>query len=77
MSNELKELLIQVITSWQVIGVTVVLIIYLSLVFYVAKFHKVSMIDAMKAKAKSPKPKKPKKETPPAETEGAPEEAEA
>jgi Na+-transporting methylmalonyl-CoA/oxaloacetate decarboxylase gamma subunit len=75
MSDELKALLIQVITSWQVIGVTVVLIIYLSLVFYVAKFRRVSMLEAIKQKAKN-KPKKPKKE--PAKPEEAEqEEAEA
>jgi Na+-transporting methylmalonyl-CoA/oxaloacetate decarboxylase gamma subunit len=35
MSDELKNLLIQVISSWQVIVVTAVLILYVSLVNYV------------------------------------------
>jgi Na+-transporting methylmalonyl-CoA/oxaloacetate decarboxylase gamma subunit len=59
-SDEVKMLLIEVITSWQVIGVTVVLVLYLSLVFYVARFHQRRKKVAMLPKAK-PKPKKEKK----------------
>ncbi|MDR2485829.1 MAG: hypothetical protein LBD55_10585 [Treponema sp.] len=59
-SNELKSLLIQVITSWQVIAVSVALVLYFSLVFYVARFSNTVKIPAM------PKPKpKPKKENKP------------
>jgi phosphotransferase system glucose/maltose/N-acetylglucosamine-specific IIC component len=36
---EMKTLMIGVITSWQVIFATIVVIIYLFLVFYVAKAH--------------------------------------
>jgi Na+-transporting methylmalonyl-CoA/oxaloacetate decarboxylase gamma subunit len=57
-SNELKNLLVQIITSWQVLGVTLVLIAYFSLVSYVARFRHTFKV----AKAKSkPKPKKEKK----------------
>ena len=36
---EVRALLVQVITSWQVVAVTVVIIIYFSLVSYVAKVY--------------------------------------
>jgi hypothetical protein len=36
---ELRTLLVQVITSWQVLAVTVVIIIYFSLVSYVARIY--------------------------------------
>jgi flagellar biosynthesis/type III secretory pathway M-ring protein FliF/YscJ len=39
-SDELKSLLIQVITSWQVLAVTGVLIIYVFLVRYVARLYR-------------------------------------
>ncbi|MDR3336694.1 MAG: hypothetical protein LBT16_05765 [Treponema sp.] len=40
----MKDMLIQVITSWQVIFITVVVILYLFLVSYVAKlYHKARM----------------------------------
>ena len=38
-SKELTELLIQVIKSWQVIAVTVALVLYISLVKYVGRTH--------------------------------------
>jgi len=38
-SEEVRGLLAQVITSWQVLAVTVVLIIYVFLVNYVARTH--------------------------------------
>ena len=38
-SEEVKKLLVQVITSWQVLAVTGILIIYIFLVNYVAKLH--------------------------------------
>jgi len=39
-SKELIDLLVQVITSWQVIFITVVLIFYFFLVFYVARLYR-------------------------------------
>jgi hypothetical protein len=38
-SEELRSLLFQVIKSWQVIAVTLVLIVYMSLVGYAARAH--------------------------------------
>jgi hypothetical protein len=64
-SNELKNLVIQTITSWQVIGVTLGLIVYFSLVSYVAQFHR-KPVAASKSK---PKPKKEKKVPPKPEDE--------
>ncbi|MDR3148061.1 MAG: hypothetical protein LBU00_06795 [Treponema sp.] len=40
MSKELLNVLIQVITSWQVVAVTVVLIIYFFLISYAARSHR-------------------------------------
>ncbi|MDR2495448.1 MAG: hypothetical protein LBD24_09535 [Spirochaetaceae bacterium] len=60
MSEELKTLLVQVITSWQVIGITVALLLFLSMVFYItdydpsAKMHNIP-------RPKPPAPKKEKK----------------
>jgi hypothetical protein len=39
-SDELKTLLIEVITSWQVLAVTGVLILYIFLVRYVARLYR-------------------------------------
>jgi flagellar biosynthesis/type III secretory pathway M-ring protein FliF/YscJ len=38
-SDELKKMLIQVISSWQVLAVTGVLVVYIFLVNYVAKLY--------------------------------------
>jgi len=38
-SEELTKILLQVIKSWQVIAVTVVLVLYISLVGYAARAH--------------------------------------
>jgi flagellar biosynthesis/type III secretory pathway M-ring protein FliF/YscJ len=38
-SDELKNILIEVITSWQVLAVTVILILYVFLVRYVARLY--------------------------------------
>jgi hypothetical protein len=54
-SDELKSILIQILTSWQVIVVTVGLVFYFSLVSYIAQFHR-------RLGAATPKPKKEKKE---------------
>jgi hypothetical protein len=63
--DEVMDMLLQLIATWQVIAVTVVVILYFSLVFYVAKLHR---------RARPPSvPKKKKKK---AETVPAPEAAE-
>jgi flagellar biosynthesis/type III secretory pathway M-ring protein FliF/YscJ len=56
-SKELRELLIRVITSWEVIAVTVVLILYFFLVFYVARLYHRPRMSSRRAK-------KPKKSAP-------------
>lgn len=38
-NGEIRSLLVQVISSWQVLAVTVVLVIYFSLVNYVARVY--------------------------------------
>jgi hypothetical protein len=43
-SDELKSLLIEVITSWQVLAATGVIIVYIFLVRYVAKLHRRSRL---------------------------------
>ena len=59
LSHELKDLLFQVIKSWQVLAVTVVLVLYIYLVKYVSRsYHRPRM-----SKTKSrPKVKKEKVE---------------
>jgi hypothetical protein len=52
-NSELKSLLIEVITSWQILVVTGVLILYVFLVRYVARLHRVN-------RTLSPFPKKKK-----------------
>ncbi|MDR2397829.1 MAG: hypothetical protein LBD74_03605 [Spirochaetaceae bacterium] len=61
-SKELQNLLIQTITSWQVIGVTLGLIAYFALVSYVAQFRR-------KVAQKTPKTKEPKKKKAPQPSE--------
>jgi len=70
-SEELKSLLIQVVKSWQVIAVTVVLVLYISLVNYAARAHKKpAFVSKIKPKKKEKK-EKPKKEAPgPKDAEG-------
>jgi hypothetical protein len=63
-SDELKNLLFQVIKSWQVIAVTIVLVLYISLVNYAARAHKKpAFVSKIKPKKKEKK-EKPKKEKP-------------
>jgi hypothetical protein len=57
-SNELKNLLIQTVTSWQVIVVTLALIVYFSLVSYIVRFHHKLNVAAPKTKSKLKKEKK-------------------
>ena len=63
-SAEIRSLLAEVITSWQVLAVTGVLIIYIFLVNYVARIHQrprhFSMPGIKKSKAKkAPVPSAP------------------
>jgi hypothetical protein len=52
-SKELTELLFQVIKSWQVIAVTITLIIYMSLIGYVMRtHHKPTSVSRTKPKKK-------------------------
>ncbi|MDR1956256.1 MAG: hypothetical protein LBQ30_05320 [Treponema sp.] len=64
-SAAFKSFLVQIITSWQVLGVTLVLIVYFSLVFYVARFRRKPKVTA--ASKSKPKPKKEKKAPPQSE----------
>jgi hypothetical protein len=61
-SDELKSVIIQIITSWQVIGAAVVLILYFSLISYVTRFQRVS-VKTREIRVK--KPKKAKEQPPP------------
>ena len=66
MTDELRSLIVEVMTSWQVIFITVAIVVYLSLVFYVVRYTKKVPIPK---KPKQPKPPKPKKEKKPAAEE--------
>jgi hypothetical protein len=61
-SGELRNLLFQVIKSWQVIAVTIVLVLYMSLVSYAARaHHKPASVSKTKPKKKKKQPaEKPK-----------------
>ena len=61
-SDELRDLLFQVIKSWQVIAVSIVLILYMSLVSYAARAHHKP---ASVSKTKPKKIKKPKADAKP------------
>jgi hypothetical protein len=57
-SPELKELLIQVIRSWQVIAVSVALVLYIYLVKYVSRtYHRPRMSKSKPRRAKKTKVK--------------------
>ena len=58
-SEELRSLLLQVIKSWQVIAVSIALILYMSLVSYAARAHRKP---ASVSKTKPKKIKQPKKD---------------
>jgi hypothetical protein len=63
-SEELSNLLFQVIKSWQVIAVSIAVILYISLVNYAARAHKKpAFVSKIKPKKKEKK-EKPKKEKP-------------
>jgi len=69
-SKELTDLLFQVIKSWQVIAVSIAVILYISLVNYATRAHKkpasVSKIKPKKKEKEKPKAdaKKPDAKTP-------------
>ena len=54
---EIRRLLVQVISSWQVIVVTIVLIVYISIVSYVARIYN-------SGRSRQPRAPKAKKENP-------------
>ena len=56
-SAEFRSLLVEIITSWQVLAVTFVIILYISLINYVARTH-----NNRPRKAPLPKSKKKKNE---------------
>jgi len=58
-SNEVINLLVKVVSSWQVIVATVALLIYLKLVFYVSSARRARTFD-LTARAKPAKAKKEK-----------------
>jgi len=67
-SDELKNLLFQVIKSWQVIAVSIAVVLYLSLVGYASRAHnKPAFVSKIKPKKKEKK-EKPKNEKPDAKT---------
>jgi len=56
-SNEIRKLLIEVLGSWQVLAVTVVLVIYISLVNYVARIYNSNSRKTLIPRIKSKKAK--------------------
>jgi hypothetical protein len=69
-SDELRNLLFQVIKSWQVVAVSIVLILYMSLVSYAARaHHKPSSVSKTKPKKIKKAAEKPKEAAEPAITE--------
>jgi hypothetical protein len=55
---EMLKLFAGVIGSWQVIAVTIALVFYLMLVFYVARLHHKPKIFSLASKKKKQKPEK-------------------
>ena len=66
-SRELRGLILQVLTSWQVIAVTVAVFFYFFLVNYTARLHRVRSVSL----PSKPKRKKKEKEKTASEDEGA------
>ena len=58
-SEELIDLLLGVVTSWEVIAVTVALVAYFFLVFYVARLYHRPRSLSMGLKRRAPKKPKP------------------
>ena len=69
-SKELIALLIKIISSWQVIAVTVVVFLYFYLVSYVARLYRRSNFSSMFSSRQKPKKHKAAPAEPEAETEG-------
>jgi hypothetical protein len=55
---EILKLFAGVISSWQVIAVTIALVLYLMLVFYVARLYHRPKVFSIASKKKKPKPEK-------------------
>ncbi len=68
-SAELIDLIKDVLLSWETIAVTVALVLYLQLVFYVARLRRRKPSKLFARKPKAPKPPKPPKKRPKAEGE--------
>lgn len=63
--QELLQLLPKVLTSWEVLGVTIVLVLYFFLVFYVARLYsRPKSFSMMGRPKKAASPKKAEKESP-------------
>ncbi|AEJ20082.1 hypothetical protein [Gracilinema caldarium] len=62
--QELLQLLPRVLTSWEVLGVTVVLVMYFFLVFYVARLYSRPKSFSMMASPKKPAKTKPETKAP-------------
>ena len=60
LSKELVPLLIQVISSWQVLAVTIAILLYFSLVFFVARTRGRSRSASYHSRPKKKKPQKAK-----------------
>jgi hypothetical protein len=58
-SEELKQFLVQILGSWQVITAAVIVLLYVTLVSYVAKFRRGKVKLASKPKTPKPPKKKP------------------
>jgi len=57
-TNELRDLLIKVITSWQVIVVTLVILLYIAMVNYLSRTH------YRRRDSSNPRPIRPKRAKP-------------
>ena len=63
----MSDLFIDVIMSWQVIAVTVAIVFYLFIVFYVAKAYRRPRMKAVKIKVRRAQPKPGPEEAEPAD----------
>ena len=70
------ELIKKVLLSWETIAVTAALVLYMQLVFYVARLRRRKPSKLFVRKPKAPKPPKPPKKKPKGEEEGEDEEEE-
>ena len=58
-SGEIRKMLLEVITSWQVWSVTVVLVVYIFIVNYVARIQNRRSRSPLFPKSKAPAPEAP------------------